>query len=369
MTKTQDRQVYLDVAKGMGILGVVASHCLVQTSLGILSDWYGFFMLAVFYVYTGWRYSLRYGEEKTGISSKEMAKRRLVSLGIPYVCYSALFILSRIFLVWPQQYTIFVLMSDLYYTGTLVGLETLWFLPSMFVAELLLNLVYGRRGKMAVWACAAGAVSIFLILYINQSRQDTMVWRVIHLPIMVYIKGMVGFLLALGGVFACDAWKKAEERLKSGPGFVLCAALLAVGIALTVYIPGCDFNYLTMKNPVSWIFTAWFSSAGILIFGARLSLCRGSWKEWRVLTKVLVPFITYYGRHSLTIMCTHLVPVIAFFKVAAGKAFYPGVLGQGPWDMLLLAVVLALEVWVVRFIEKYLPWMNGKKAVRPPERV
>ena len=53
MTKTQDRQVYLDVAKGMGMLGVVASHCLVETSLGILSDWYGFFMLAVFYVYTG----------------------------------------------------------------------------------------------------------------------------------------------------------------------------------------------------------------------------------------------------------------------------------------------------------------------------
>ena len=48
MTKTQDRQDYLDVAKGMGMLGVVASHCLVETSLGILTDRYGFFMLAVF---------------------------------------------------------------------------------------------------------------------------------------------------------------------------------------------------------------------------------------------------------------------------------------------------------------------------------
>ena len=37
MTKTQDRQVYLDVAKGMGMLGVVASHCLVETSLGTVS--------------------------------------------------------------------------------------------------------------------------------------------------------------------------------------------------------------------------------------------------------------------------------------------------------------------------------------------
>ena len=144
MTKTQDRQVYLDVAKGMGMLGVVASHCLVETSLGILSDWYGFFMLAVFYVYTGWRYALRYGKGRTGISSREMAGKRLISLGIPYVCYSVLFIFSRIFLVWPQQYTFLVLMSDIYYTGTLVGLETLWFLPSIFIAELLLNMIYGR---------------------------------------------------------------------------------------------------------------------------------------------------------------------------------------------------------------------------------
>ena len=171
MTKTQDRQVYLDVAKGMGMLGVVASHCLVETSLGILSDWYGFFMLAVFYVYTGWRYALRYGKERTGISSREMAGKRLISLGIPYVCYSVLFIFSRIFLVWPQQYTFLVLMSDIYYTGTLVGLETLWFLPSMFIAELLFNMIYGSRRKMGIAACLAGAASVCL-LYTSPSPRD-----------------------------------------------------------------------------------------------------------------------------------------------------------------------------------------------------
>ena len=37
-------------------------------------------MLAVFYVYTGWRYALRYGKERTGISSREMAGKRLISL-------------------------------------------------------------------------------------------------------------------------------------------------------------------------------------------------------------------------------------------------------------------------------------------------
>lgn len=360
MTRTQDRQVYLDVAKGMGMLGVVASHCLVETSLGFLSDWYGFFMLAIFYVYTGWRYGQRYGTEKTGITTREMAGRRLVSLGIPYVCYSVLFIISRIFLVWPEQYTLLVLSSDIYYTGTLVGLETLWFLPSIFIAEVLLNMVYGRRGKMAAAACLAGAASVLLILWINGSRQDTTLWRVIHLPIMVYIKGLVGFVLALGGVFACGIWKKINGVINGWLGFWASLLLMVLGIALTVWIPGCDFNYLTMKNPVSWILTAWFSSVSILMFGERLSWCQGTWKEWPVFSKVLVPFFTYYGRHSLTIMCTHLVPVIAFFKVAAGKTVAPGILGNAPWDILTLAAVLVVEVGVVRLIENRLPWMNGK---------
>ena len=361
MTKTQDRQVYLDVAKGMGMLGVVASHCLAETSLGILSDWYGFFMLAIFYVYTGWRYGLRYGKDRTGISTREMAGRRLISLGIPYVCYSVLFILSRIFLVWPQQYTFLVLMSDIYYTGTLVGLETLWFLPSIFIAELLLNMIYGSRRNMGIAACAAGAASVFLILCINSSRQDTTLWRVVHLPIMVYIKGLVGFLLALGGVFACDAWQRACRSLKGLSGLAAAFLLMCFGIALTVLIPGCDFNFLTMKNPVSWILTAWFSSVTILMFGERVSGLNGRWKELRIFSRVLVPFFTYYGTHSLTVMCTHLVPVIACFRVAAGRMAYPGVLSAAPWDILLFALVLAVEPGVVWLIETRLPWMNGRK--------
>ncbi len=129
MEGNRRRETYLDVAKGMGILGVAASHCLVETSLGAFSDWYGFFMLAIFYVYTGWRYQIKYQGKATGISTRDMFKRRLVSLGIPYVCYSILFILSRTVLVWPEKYTALVLMSDLYYTGTWWGLRLCGFCP------------------------------------------------------------------------------------------------------------------------------------------------------------------------------------------------------------------------------------------------
>ena len=107
--------------------------------------------------------------------------------------------------------------------------------------------------------------------------------------------------------------------LKGRAGLAAAFLLMCLGIVLTVLIPGCDFNFLTMENPVSWILTAWFSSVTILMFGERVSACGGSWKEWRIFSRVLVPFFTYYGTHSLTVMCTHLVPVIAFFKVAAGQ--------------------------------------------------
>lgn len=40
---------------------------------------------------------------------------------------------------------------------------------------------------------------------------------------------------------------------------------------------------------------------------------------------------------------------------------YPGVLGSTPWDILLFAMVLAVEPGVVGLIETRLPWMNGRK--------
>ena len=364
------REAYLDAAKGMGILGVVASHCLAQTNLGAISDWYVFFMLAVFYVYTGWRYQLKYEGKPTGISAKEMCRRRLASLGVPYVCYSILLILCRTILVWPEKYTALVLLSDIYYTGTLVGLETLWFLPSIFITELLLNQVYGRRKAMLAGAGAAGIISVLLILYINARRENTTLWRVVHLPVMVYIKAMAGFLLAAGGVAACRGWKRFVNYSGQRVSFGVALALTAAGILAAWIVPGCDFNYLTMANPVQWILTALFIASSILAFWERAYAFQGSWKDVLLLKGVLIPALTYCGRHSLTIMCTHLVPVIALLKFLAGKAGYPGLLLKAPWDMGLFVVVMVIEAGMVWLIEKHLHWMNGVtlKSARRDER-
>lgn len=358
--KDSRRLVYLDAAKGMGILGVVASHCLVQTSLGAVSLWYDFFMLAIFYVYTGWRYALRYGTDPTGICFRRLAGRRLCSLGIPYVCYSLLFMAFRVFLVWPASYTPMVFLSDIYYTVTLVGLETLWFLPSMFLAELLLNSFYGKWKKMGLAAALGAAASIFLILWINGGRQDTTLWRITHLPLMVYIKGLVGFLLASGGAGGYFLWKWVCRHLGDRMSAVLSFCLLGISFCLTSLVPRCDFNYLTMQDPLSWIGTALFASGAILMVGERLEHSAGAWKQLGIIKKGIVPVLVWYGRHSLTVMCTHLVPVIAAFRVIAGKLTVPGILDQSPWDLILLGVVLVGEPFVVKAVERSFPWLEGK---------
>lgn len=178
---------------------------------------------------------------------------------------------------------------------------------------------------------------------------------------MVYIKGLVGFLLVLRSVFARDAWQKVSPYLKDRAGLAAAFLLVCSGIALAVLIPGRDLNFLIMENPVSWTLTAWFSSITILMFGERVSACGGSWKEWPVFGWIPVPFSTYYGTYSLAVMYTHLTPVIAFFKVATGRMIYPGVSGSMPRDILLLVLVLAMEPGVVWLIETRLPWINGRK--------
>ena len=181
---------------------------------------------------------------------------------------------------------------------------------------------------------------------------------------------MAGFLLAAGGVAACRGWKRFVNYSGQRVSFGVALALTAAGILAAWIVPGCDFNYLTMANPVQWILTALFIASSILAFWERAYAFQGSWKDVLLLKGVLIPALTYCGRHSLTIMCTHLVPVIALLKFLAGKAGYPGLLLKAPWDMGLFVVVMVIEAGMVWLIEKHLPWMNGVtlKSARRDER-
>ena len=116
-----------------------------------------------------------------------------------------------------------------------------------------------------------------------------------------------------------------------------------------------------MENPVSWILTAWFSSATILMFGGGCLPAEAAGRNGGFSAGFLCRFL-HITEHILTVMCTHLVRSLHFFKCGGRQNDVSGSIRQYALGYpAFFAMVLAAEPGVVRLIETRLPWMNGRK--------
>ena len=127
---------FVDATKGLGILAVIWGHMdyLWSTS----SVWFSSFKLAVFFVVVGLLKARRYEARGQEESCGAVWGKRLYSLVIPYGVYSLLAILAHLaFAAVRHQGIREALGGDIFLTITLRGIATLWFLPTLLLAELL----------------------------------------------------------------------------------------------------------------------------------------------------------------------------------------------------------------------------------------
>lgn len=127
---------FVDAVKGLGILAVIWGHMdyLWSTS----SVWFSSFKLAVFFVVVGLLKARRYEARGQEESCGAVWGKRLYSLVIPYGVYSLLAILAHLaFAAVRHQGMLEALRGDVLLTVTLRGIATLWFLPTLLLAELL----------------------------------------------------------------------------------------------------------------------------------------------------------------------------------------------------------------------------------------
>ena len=126
------RDASIDVLKGISILSIMLLHYEQGLFPGWLNVWIGNFMISALYFSSGWVQS-----NKPDSTFKELIRKRWHTLGIPYLCFSALLIgVSLVF--WAiGHYEFRIVLRDIYKTLTLRGIGTLWFLPALFGGEVL----------------------------------------------------------------------------------------------------------------------------------------------------------------------------------------------------------------------------------------
>lgn len=347
---------FVDAAKGLGILAVIWGHMdyLWSTS----SVWFSSFKLAVFFVVVGLLKARRYEARGQEESCGAVWGKRLYSLVIPYGVYSLLAILAHLaFAAVRHQGIREALGGDIFLTITLRGIATLWFLPTLLLAELLFAAIRpeSRCRAVKLLLCILMPVLLWAVcwFYERVDLPEGLLAQAGQNLFVVAAKSVSGCWFMLCGYYI---YRHLDPKRLSRP--LILVVLLAVNLGLSLLSPKLDFNSFRLGR-----FGLVFYVNGVLGSVAVLELLR--YLEGRVSLRPLI----WCGKNSLFLMATHLPWYIAPVLVAVGKRFYTAAAPDVKYFLVMLAefaALMAIEFVMVRCKDRIKDAMTGRWGKERP---
>ncbi|MGN0438909.1 MAG: acyltransferase family protein [Lachnospiraceae bacterium] len=355
MNGEKKRVTYLDIAKGVGIIMITYGH--VTKLANPIDNFISLIKVPIFFVVAGILFGLNEPYNKMGL--KDYFFKLLKSIGVPYVFFSVFFILISAVQSWCCGVEDFSFLKKyLYYTITLRGCTTLWFLPCFIIAEVIFFLLMKKRHKVIF-------TGLFLVLPVLgrflQHTLETMgtsldekQFTLIAAPYLFISKSIIFVWFILAGYliyYLFDKWKNANG-LFMVIGFVLLIATWYFSKICT----NVDVNKLK------------FGTKPILFFFVSAIGCLGLLLVIRFMSQYLrFPVLTYFGKNSLGLMAVHLcfyiVDIVQYgwigvftLSETVCKRYYLETTG-------ILILTLLLSYAVIEIINHYFPIVFGKKQI------
>jgi len=325
------RYQWIDILKGISIIAIMLMHYENGIFSRYICYWIGMFMVASFYLISGWL-----------MASKEIDtwaiwwKKRKASLVMPYIYFSIIIIAFDILLCLLGEMETKILFRDIYKTCILRGIGTLWFIPALIGGEAITRVLLSVKWDKKIFIVAGALLFGALYQYWCKNEPSGDIYRIIDAPFRTLsnINGAWSFIV-LGFLLNKFAGKEILQysTLKK---IVVALFILAV------------FSIVIMWPSSSRSCGKYLVCIGMFI------LCMG-------LDKLPGMGIwAYWGRNSLIIMVTHY----SILQVVCERINYriydtPEMVG---WAALIFfAVSLVLEIPVIFLINKFAPWLIGKK--------
>lgn len=334
--KSNKRIEYIDVVRGIAIIAIVWGH-VVGSDYGIdlLNKWCNFFKIVVFYFIPGY---LMGGKEN--ISFSNIFKKKLKNLGRPYLVFSIIIIILDFIEVLIDKKNIIKLSADLYRTICFAGIGTLWFLPTLFIGELLFSWAIEKKCLKSL-SFGGIIISILGMVLLKLPYNETLIFDIITAPIITVIKGVIGFLFMVVGMYTAFVHKILCTKIKlyhlSNMGIIIISCLVCSKTALS------DFNHLLINSSIIAWWIACISSCLAIMY-----IC----KDLLMPIPILNYFrktVAFFGKNSLVIMCTHFSILMPIFE----KINLPH-----SWFEFCLIIIIGAGLSVI--IEKKIPWILGK---------
>mgnify|MGYP006923528591 FL=1 len=226
---------------------------------------------------------------------------------------------------------------------TLRGIATLWFLPTLLLAELLFAAIRPESRSRAVKLLLCILVPVLLCavcwFYERVDLPEGLLAQVGQNLFVVAAKSVSGCWFMLCGYYI---YRHLDPKRLSRP--LILVVLLAVNLGLSLLSPELDFNSFRLGR-----FGLVFYVNGVLGSVAVLELLR--YLEGRVSLRPLI----WCGKNSMFLMATHLPWYIAPVLMAVGKRFYTAAAPDVKYFLVMLAEFAALMA-----IEFVMVWCKDK---------
>lgn len=275
---------YIDQAKGLGILCIVFLHYEQGVISGLMNTFIGSFMITIFYVIAGWVMAMK----DRSMSTRELARRRLRSLGLPYLYWTGIILLFDCLLWAFGYYDTYFIARETYKSIMLRGIGTLWFLPALFFGEVGWNWL--RHRHWGVWLIVLVAITVYHYYYgVFFATHTTSMWKIVQAPFFSLSNAATALVKVAFGYFFYRLF--ARLSITRGVEFTLGLVLCCLAYFTANYL---QLIIGTQATNLLWsYFAPVIGPLGfILIFRA-------------VQSSPLLNYIDYWGRNSLSLMVTH----------------------------------------------------------------
>lgn len=332
----KQRLLYIDIAKGFGIVLVVCSH----TQAHDLMIWSVGFFVPIFYFCSG--YMTIYSSSKDSITQK--MKKRAKKLLIPYIFFNILLIIyyrrwtiTGLYGILYSRYSFFPFESNNHYDLFIWGNYPMWFITSLLVSYLLYYLLLYNKNRSFI---------IFIYLCIT--------YILSQLPILLPWSIDTAFLCSL--IMYAGFYTHTHNLISWGKYEILICVLI---YSLLLYVAG-DINLSVRQYGTSFIIYYIIAILGCIV---------ALWGSKRIERTLIGKLLAIFGKHSLTIFCIEILFIreasIAYCKLT--NADEVGILGG------LCGVVIALfggTILSVLLHKNYFlrNWLFGERNVVPSKK-
>ena len=334
---------FLDVMKGIGILLLLLSHSISGDSL--IKTWIFSFHMPLFFWCTGYLIAIKNpsGKELQGKLGRILAKKALAIL-VPYVVFSFLIILYQVLLQLLHSHTfdLAAFIDKLMRIIQLMGMESLWFLPCLLLAELLFFVLHAYFPRLVLGAACLACVVLNFVF------NNTLPTGILG----VLIRSTTGFVFVCFGYLSYILSKMQARNKKltifSSPWTSLLLMILGAIISL--------INGFAAIGSYDFGFVPFFYISAFLTLEGLCGLCKVAPK---------LQIIPFFGKNSIVVLCTNniIIEILRLLDSKLGGNFF---LFHGMVGTFLFAILLALiEFPIIVIGMKYFKYFFG---VLPKER-